>query len=412
MIAARQLTRVAARRATPFAAPRYAQRRGIAAVEAVKGSARSHLMAGIAGGIVTTVALFTYYSFSPAGKAVSAVSSTLTSANDKFESATKALQKGAPPNADEAIDAVKAFVYSYAAWIPGGKAYADKVFDDVKMIKEKHANEVNDLIQDVYKKMQQISKKGLSMESASAAADALGEFGEALGKLSTNVAGDILDKHPEAKKQLGGVMDQLKELGESGGKEAKKQVSEVLEAVGGVFAAGFSAENIAKAKKMAEDKLAEMQQMGDKAWSKALEEAKPFLDKNPKIKELLDKNKDALSGNFSDALAQAKKAAESGNLEDLQKYVTDQIGKAGKAAEDWSQGLLKQVPGLDEIMPKLKQLSEVADKHSEEGEKLLEETVEDIKKLLEDKAKKAQEIADGVKKDVNSASKKDKKEAK
>lgn len=256
--------------------------------------------------------------------------------------------------------------------------------------------------------MKKVSKQGLTMESAAAAADALGEFGQGLAKLSTDVAGDILEKHPKAKEQLGGVVDQLKDLSENGGKEVKKQVSDVWTAIGGVFATGFSAENVAKAKKIAEEKLAELQQMGDKAWSKALEEAKPFLDKNPKIKELLDKNKDALSGgNAGEILEKAKKAAESGKLEDLQKYVTDQVGKAGKAAEDWSQGLLKQVPGLDEVMPKLKQLSEVADKHGDEGEKLLNETIEDIKKLLSDKAKKAKELADGVEKDVKSASKKE-----
>lgn len=366
----------------------------------------SHAISGLAGGAVTAAALYGFYSYSSVGKAAGAVSKTITNANQTFETAAKQLQQGAIPEADQAVDAVKEFVMSYAAWIPGGKAYVDKIFEDLKAVQSKHKGEVNDLVKNLYKKMQDISKGGLTMESASKAADALGEFGEGIATLSTHAAGDILEQVPEVKKHLGGVVDQLQSLSKEHGEDVEKQVTEVWGKVKDIFAGGFSADNIAKAKKLAEDKLAELQKLGDETWKKALKEAQPYLEKNPKVKELIEKNADTLkNGNAKELFEKAKKAVDSKNLDDLQKYVEGAADKASKAASDWNVGVLQQIPQMSEILPKLKELSELAEKRKDEGEKLLKETFEELKQVIEKRAESAKKLAGEVEKDVNDAKK-------
>lgn len=408
MSATRQLGRLASQRATAFTRTSYRRTPNVRfqSTSSSSGSTSSHAISGLAGGAVTAAALYAFYSYSSVGKAANTVTKTITNANQTFETAAKQLQEGAVPEADKAVDAVKEFVLSYAAWIPGGKVYVDKIFDKLKSVQDKHKSEVNDLIKNLYKQMQEISKGGLTMESASKAADALSEFGEGIAALSTRAAGDILEQVPEAKKHLGGVVDQLQSLSKQHGEDVEKQVSEVWSKVKDIFAGGFSDENIAKAKKLAEDKLAELQKLGDETWNKALKEAQPYLEKNPKVKELIEKNADALkSGNTKELFEKARKAVDSKNLDELQKYVKGAADKASKAASDWNVGFLQQIPQMSEVLPKLKELAELAEKRKGEGEKLLKETMEELKQVIEKRAESAKKLAREAEKDVSDAKK-------
>ena len=57
------------------------------------------------------------------------------------------------------------------------------------------------------------------------------------------------------------------------------------------------------------------------------------------------------------------------------------------------------IPNGSDILSKVNQLREVAEEHKGEAEKLLKETMEEIKQVLEKKANKAQEIAEKAKKE-------------
>ena len=92
---------------------------------------------------------------------------------------------------------------------------------------------------------------------------------------------------------------------------------------------GFSADTYNQVQKIVQEKVELLKKMSEQAYQKGLEQAKPYLDKNPKIKEVLDKNADALKGGDLGALwKQVKDAASSGNTEDLEKFAKTQAENA------------------------------------------------------------------------------------
>jgi hypothetical protein len=221
-----------------------------------------------------------------------------------------------------------------------------------------------------------------------------------LGDLAADSAGDIADEFPEVKEKLGGNLDQLKEMASSYGPDAKKEIDQTYKQIRDIFAGGIGAGSIYKVKGLIEEKIEQVKKMSDEAWSKGLEQAKPILDKNPQIKELLEKNKDTLrSGNLTELWEKVK----SNNADDLQKYISQASEKAqssglGKEAEKY----FKMVPGASEIVPKLQKLASLVKNRGDEAEKLLKETVKEISDVLQKKTGEAEKIADKAKKDAKS----------
>ena len=104
----------------------------------------------------------------------------------------------------------------------------------------------------------------------------------------------------ELKEKVGGNLDQIKQLGQQLGPEAQKQIDETWNQISGVVSSistkGFSADTYNQVQKIVQEKVELLKKMSEQAYQKGLEQAKPYLDKNPKIKEVLDKNADALKG--------------------------------------------------------------------------------------------------------------------
>lgn len=270
------------------------------------------------------------------------------------------------------------------------------MFKDVETLKENHREEVGQIISDAYKQFQDLSKSGFSLETASKAYNILADLGNKFGALAGNALTDILDNHPQAKKKFGGSIDQLKEMGENYGPEAKKQVDETWEEVKEILGSGVSAANLDKARRLVEDKIQQVKKLGDKAWNKGLEGAKPYLDKNPKVKELIEKNASSLKqGNAKEVFEEAKKAVDSGNTGALEDYVHKAKSKSDQVIGSLSiDQYFKMIPSGAEILEKVNQLKEVAEKHKDEGEKLLEETAQELKQVLEKKSQRAKEITE------------------
>lgn len=374
-------------------------------------SSSSHFAAGVAGGLVGATVLYGAYSFTPAGRAASKVNKAAKEAEKQYQVAAKKLQEKTP-SADEAVNYIKEFAYSYVGWIPGGRAYVDAAFDDWEKVRENNKEEADKLVNDAYKQFQDLSKSGLSLETLHKAYDVLADLSKKVAALAGDAISDIVDNHPQLKEKLGGNIDQLKELGDKYGPEAKKQVDETWKQVKDIFAGGFSAASLEKARKLIQEKIEQVKKLGDEAWKKALEEAKPILEKNPKVKELVEKNADALKqGNAKELFEKAKKAVDSGDLGDLEGYVKQATEKVKEKGSELGGGwvdvekYMKMIPQGDEILPKLKQLGEVAEKHKEEGEKLLKETVQELKEVLEKKSEKAKDLAESAKKETKKETK-------
>ncbi|KAG9256202.1 uncharacterized protein F5Z01DRAFT_498461 [Emericellopsis atlantica] len=371
-------------------------------------SSSGHLAAGLAGGVIGAGVFYSLYTFTPAGRTASTINKTAMEANKKYKEAAQKLQEKTP-NADQAVDSIKQFAYSYVAWIPGGRAYVDTAFDDWEKVRQNHKEEADKLVSDAYKQFQDVAKSGLSLETASKAYEVLADLAKKVADLSGDAFADILDNHPQVKEKLGSNVDQLKRMGEEYGPEAKKQVDETWKQLKDIVAGGVSVSSLNKARQLIDDKVKQVKKLGDEAWNKAYEQAKPVLDKNPKVKEIIENNADALKqGNAKELFEKAKSSIDSGNVDDLKKYVDSAVSKAKDKASSGSGGgiwgevekYVQMIPQADEIFPKLKQLSEVAENHKEEGEKLLRETAEDLKKLLEEKSKKGEEIVEKAKKDA------------
>ncbi|CAJ2506669.1 Uu.00g078550.m01.CDS01 [Anthostomella pinea] len=368
-------------------------------------SSNTHFAAGLAGGVAGGALLYGIFLLTPSGKMHRTINKGATEASKKYYEATKKLQE-TTPDVDGAMKYIKEFCYSYVSWVPGGRQYVDTVFKDVDILRENHQDEVNKIISDAYKQMLDLSKSGLSMETASKAYDVLADISKKLGSLAGDALDSILDNHPQLKQKFGGSIDQLKEMGDQYGPEAKKQVDETWQQVKDVMGGGLSAANLDKARRLIEEKVEQVKKLGDEAWKKGLEQAKPYLDKNPKVKELVENNADALKqGNAKELFDKAKDAVNSGNMGGFEDYVNNAVEKAKKKGSQTSSSFgldqyFNMIPNGSEILGKVNQLREVAEKHKDEGEKLLKETMDELKQVLEKKSKKAEEIADKAKKDA------------
>lgn len=399
----RQLPRLIARRARFHRPAR--QLRCQSTTTASSSSSGSNFATGILGGVVGAAVVFGVYSFTPAGRTASKLNKAAAEASKKYDAAAKTLQSS-PPSADQAVDSIKQFAYSYAAWIPGGRGYVDAAFKDWETVRDSHKDEVDAIVNDTHKKLGDVSKAGLSLETASRAVDVLAEMSRRIAELSKDALSDILDNHPRLKDKFGASIDELKAMAESYGPEAKRQVDQTWAQVRDILASGVSEESLAKARKLLEDKAQQVKGLGDEAWTKGMEAARPYLDKNPQVKTLLEENVESLKkGSLSQLFDKLRSAEKSGSVDELQDYVRGAVDKARAKAASAAEGsglekYFDAVPQGGEVMKKLRQIGDVAEKHWSEGEQLLKDTVEDLKKVLEDKEKRAGEIVSEAEKKV------------
>ncbi|KAK5659788.1 hypothetical protein OQA88_999 [Cercophora sp. LCS_1] len=417
MLSSRTLTRAAPRTSRAFRSPRLNNPRFQSTTSSASNAppAANHFASGVAGGLAGATLLYGIYTMTPSGRMASKINKAAKEADKKYQQAAATLRDKAP-STDEAIGRVKQFCYSYVAWVPGGRAYVDTAFDDLNSIRERNSDEVDKLVSDTYAKFQDIAKSGLSMESAGKTYEALADMGRKLAKLAINAGDEILERHPQLKEKVGGPLDQLKQMGDQYGPEAKKMVDETWDQIGDVLSGGFSVASVDKIRKLVEEKSQKLKKFGEQAWEKGLEQAKPYLEKNPKVKELIMENQDALKqGNATALFKEVKGAVEGGNLEKLEEYVKQAVDKAkgsagkGTGSIASSTGIGGSIGGLGQLLgvsgkdagesvqKNIQALSDIMNNHSSEAKKLLEETRDDLKKLLEDKASKAQKIVEGAK---------------
>jgi len=320
-----------------------------------------------------------------------------------FESASKQLKESAPePN--EALKWLRQTATSYASFIPGGKSYVDTAFNDLDAIRAKHGSEVDEIVKSAYTQLRDVTKeKGMSVETAQKAWEIITEHMQKIGELAGDAAEQIMNNHPELKDKVGGNLDKLKELGDKYGPEAKKQADETWKQVEDILKSGVSVTTVNKIRKLVQEKTEQVQKFGDEAWKQGMEQAKPYLDKSPKVKELIEQNADSLKkGNFSETLQKIKQAVESGDTGSFEEYVKS-AGDKAKQSVGGSEGLkqyFNMIPGGDKIFPKISQLQEIAEKHGEEAQKIAKEAFDEIQQVLSKKADEAEKLADKAKKDA------------
>lgn len=318
-----------------------------------------------------------------------------------FDTALKKSTELAPkPN--EAIQWLRQIAGQYAAFVPGAKQYVDKAFDDLDTVQQKHGPEVNKIVGDAYDEIKGLGleSKGFSVEGATKTWSIIQKYLGKLGDLAGDAAGDILENHPEMKEKFGGQLDQLKSMGDQYGPEAKKQVEHTWGQVQDILKGGIGLGSADKIKKLVEEKIQQVREMGDQAWDKGMEQAKPLLDKQPELKKMVEQNVDKLkqNANLGQLFEMAQKALSSGDTKDIEQYVKSTLGKAKQGASESFN--FDAIPGGSEIMPKLKQLQEIASKHGDDAQKLLKDTFGEIQQVLQNKVKEGEKLADKASKDA------------
>lgn len=357
----------------------------------------SHAAIGAASGALAAVTVgYIFYRTSGARDVVMASKKTKQYVN----SATQKI-KETTPEPNEALTWLRNAAQSYAAFIPGAKGYVDSAFNDLDAVREKHGDEVDSIIREAYEEMRSVLSNGdVSLVTAHKTWDIITKHMSRVADLAGDSAQQIMDNHPQLKEKVGGNWDKLKEYGDKYGPEAKKEVDRTWKQIGDVVKTGVSPANIEKIKSIVQEKVDKLKKLGDAAWDKGIEQAKPYLDKNPKAKELVEQNADALKGgDVQQLFSRVKKAVENGDTGDLEGYIKSATDKA----KDYGFGDLdqyfKKIPGGDQILPKLSQLQEVAQKHGDEAQNIMKDAISEISEILKKKGDEAAKLAESAKED-------------
>jgi hypothetical protein len=285
-------------------------------------SGLSPLTAGALSGAAAGITVF-FIAYQTTG--IGQVTKTAKQTKQYIDSATNSLKvqfKENTPDTNEVINTLKEAANKYARWLPGGREYVDKVFQDVETVRQRHGGEVDNIVREAYGELRDTSKKGLNLETLAQTWEVLSKHLQRLGSLAVDAGQDILNNHPQLQESFGSSFQQLQELGDQLGPEAKKQVDETWKQVRQIVDQGISFESAQKVQQLVEEKTKQVRELGSKAWEKGYEQIKPMLDQNPQVNQLVEQNRDILkSGNVSDVLSKIQFAVTSGSTLDLEKYI-------------------------------------------------------------------------------------------
>lgn len=199
----------------------------------------------------------------------------------------------------------------------------DSAFKDVESIRQKHGGEVDQIVHDVYNELRDVSKKELSMATASDAIQVLNKHLQRIFSLASDAAEDILSNHPQLKEKVGGSADQLRQLGERLGPQAKQEVDETWQQVSEIMKSGLQVDTIEKVRKLVQEKTEKLKEMGERAFD---EQIKPMLNDNPKVKQMVEDNMQTLrQGNIAQIVSTVQSAVKSGDTGDLEKYIQKSV---------------------------------------------------------------------------------------
>ncbi|KAM0803618.1 hypothetical protein BDR22DRAFT_41780 [Usnea florida] len=371
------------------------------------GGLSQSLIGGLAGGGLVFLGGYTYYHYS--GKqsfGAKTLVNTARKTEDAFKGYAKQLKESSPePN--EALEWLRSTARSYAAFIPGASGYVDSAFNDLDAVRIKHGKEVDNIVKEAYGELKDISQEGMSVTTATKAWGALQKHLKRISDLAGDAASDIINNHPALKEKVGGNLDQLKQMGDKYGPEAKKQVDETWDQIQEIVKSGVSASTIPKVQSLLQEKVQKIQELGGKAFDQGMEKAKPYLDKSPEVKKMVEENKEKLKkqGNVQELYERVKDAVQSGKTDSLKQYVQNTVKKVGQGSGGDDGGLekyLNMMPSGGDIIPKLTQLQKIAQEHGEEAEKLVKDAFEEIQEVLHKKVGEAEELVQKAKKNAKS----------
>lgn len=348
------------------------------------------LIGGLAGGAVAAASGYAWYHFSGAKTLVKTSKET----QEYIKKAKQTVIQNTPePN--EAFRWLRDTVKSYAVLIPGARSYIDTAFDDLEKIRNNHQEDFDKIVKDAYNETRDIfSKEGFNTSSASKAAQALQKYMSQLFDLAGDAASDVLQNHPQLKEKVGGSYDQLKQMGDAYGPKAKEEVDKTWRQISDIIKAGVSVDSADKIKSLIQEKKDKLQSLGDEAWKKGLEESQSYLEKNPKLKQLIEENADTLKkGNFKELWGLLKDNVPSGKTEDVEKYIKEKVDQAKNSDFSGLDQWLNKLPGGSDLVSQLQSLQSTAQKKGSKTEEVLRETLEELRDVLKKRMEQVEKLA-------------------
>jgi len=370
---------------------------GPSAGAAPKGSSHA-LVGGLAGGATAVTLGYAWYHFSGAKSIVNTASQT----KKYYESATSKLKESSPePN--QALQWLRDTSLSYASFVPGGRKYVEAAFKDLDAIREKHGDQVDSIVRDTYTEIRDTTKgQGLSIDTAQQVWTIIEKRLSDVAELGVDASDTIFQNHPGLKDKVGGSIDDLKSMRDHYGPEVKEQVDKTWDQIRSVVKKGVSADTVNDIRGIIEEKTKLVKKLADEAFDKGLQQAKPYLEKSPKVKELVEDNADALKkGDTNQLWQKIKDAASSGKTGDLEQFVKQTVDKS-KSGSSGSGGsgldsILKNIPGAESIAPSMSKLVSIGQEHGDEAKDLLNSTMKEIEQVLRKKVSEAEELAQKAK---------------
>ncbi|RMY51138.1 hypothetical protein D0863_14678 [Hortaea werneckii] len=360
----------------------------------------------------STVTFYAYYQATGLSTAVKTAKQAKSYVDDSVKQLKSQFKDATPDNPNEVIQALRETANKYARWLPGGREYVDKAFDDLEKIRQQHGGEVDNIVREAYGELRDASKQGMNLEMLGNVWEVLQKHLRRLSGLAANAGQAILDNHPQLKQQFGGSFDQLKQLGDKAGPKAQQVVNDTWSQVSQILSGGFKLDTFDQIKKLVDQKTDEVKQMGDEAWQKGYEQIKPMLGKNEKVKQLVEENMDALKqGNVGETVQKVQNAVNSGNMQDLESYVQQAKQKAQQytsgtsltslASTDFGKWL-DIVPNGSKILSGLQKYKDVAQQHGQEAEQLAKDTLNDVLSVLDKRAEQLEDVAKKAKDNAQS----------
>ncbi|KAF2167135.1 hypothetical protein M409DRAFT_22567 [Zasmidium cellare ATCC 36951] len=299
-----------------------------------------------------------------------------------------------PGPTDEVIRSLKEVADKYSPWIPGGREFVEQSFSDLETVREKHGTEVNEIVRDTYEELRDVSsRKGTSLETVNATWYILSRRLEELSSLAGDVAQQILESNPSLRDRLDGSFEQLRRLGDRLGPGAKREVDETFCEVSKIVKQGVDDATVDRINRIVQDKARHIKSRSEQAWYVAMEQMQPMLDRNPRVKRIVDENIDTLrQARAKEVSEKIRQAVMSGSTGELERFIKDISKKTQQHSSGSLSNWLSRLPDGSKILPQLQQLKEAAETKSADAEQLARETLNDVSRILDQRTRQAESL--------------------
>ncbi|EPQ57462.1 hypothetical protein GLOTRDRAFT_38540 [Gloeophyllum trabeum ATCC 11539] len=391
----------------------------------------AYVAAGVAGGALVAASGantgYAWYHFS----GLKTIVDTSKSAKAYLQQAHATVQEKAK-NPNEALAYLRQTAKTYVGLIPGLSSYVDSTFDAFDALAEKHGDEVNAIARKGYDEIQAIvgeSGGKADLQTATKIMNVLQARAGELQELARRVGGDageqLFERYPQLREKLGGGYEQLRELVEKQGPEAKRIFDDTKKQVMQILSKGMSPEAMSQAQELVQSKVAEVRKLAEssakQAWDSGLNQAQPYLDQLPEIRQMLEENAGKFIAAGAAALpsgggvakevfdrirevAESKGGKQKEKVEELKRFVQEKAREAeergkGGMSNGWESlvAFIRTVPGGQEKTPNAKEFLKLSQERGDDAKQLAKETYEEILRVLEEKGKEAKKLAEETK---------------